>query len=470
LAAEETGRSTELDRQQETLLAERYAPFLVFHPEEEFFPCSPLFELEKSGAGPGIDRDKLLEALGTPETRKESYLRLTLREKADIATVFYRVRRVIGTRGEELVIDYWLYYPWNEYRVRPGLFPVWVDRSHPNDLEHVHVGLKSDAAVPDAPPNSLPKPLSQGTRPISILASAHEGTAPANRYQVSAPNSMENPHVFVELGSHATAPDVDQNGVYTPGPDGDSGYKLLWGTRDEGKLWARYSQSYMDPRIGDSAIFLCTEALNAPGEGGTSRSWEPCFSYRLVHVDELYGQFSRLGLSGPELESAFETRIGWLSRLSGKSNGEAERLVMPPRTEPNSTSLGVENFSGTERGILLGGTSLIADPGVFLGGRYSFLNGYKFLPDLMLGADGVLTVEGRGYLALSTLLAYPLDAITKVFGGAGLVTDSLDFQNRQWDWIAGLEVRIGHLRFSAAGRSKGEIANSGFDFRIFYFF
>jgi hypothetical protein len=469
LAAEETAGSTESDRQQETLLAERYAPFLVFHPDEKFFPCSPLFYFERSASGPNInsvDRDQLLEALGTPETRKESYLSLTLKEKADIATVYYRVRRVNGSRGETLVVDYWLYYTWNEYRVRPGLFPVWVDRSHPNDLEHVHVGLKGDVAGPDASPSSL----SQGTQPISILASAHEGTAPANRYQMFAPNPIENPHVLVELGSHATAPDADQDGVYTPGPDGDSGYKLLWGTRDEGKLWARYSQSYLDPRTGDSAIFFCNEVLSTPGEGNAPRSRETCFSYRLVHVDELNGQFSRLGLSGPELEEAFETRIGWLSRLSGKSNGEAERLVMPPRTEPNSNALGVEDFSGTERGFLLGGTSLIADPGVFLGGRYSFLNGFRFLPDLMLEADGVLTVEGRGYLALSALLAFPLDAITKVFGGAGLVTDSLGFQNRQWDWIAGLEVRIGHLRFSAAGRSKGEIANSGFDFRIFYFF
>lgn len=37
----------------------------------------------------------------------------------------------------------------------------------------------------------------------------------------------------------------------------------------------------------------------------------------------------------------------------------------------------------------------------------------------MREADGLLTLEGRGYLALSGLLVYPIDVITKVFDGAG---------------------------------------------------
>jgi len=467
LAAETAGRLA-LGLRQETPLAERFAPVLVFHPDERFFPCSPLFQLDSAASRldtGSTSRDEILKVLGTPETRKENYLSLTLQEKADIATVYYRAYRVEGDR-REVVIDYWLYYQWNDYRVRPGFSPFWFDGSHPNDMEHVHVVLELGPDESEASSNSIHK----GPRVRSILASAHEGTAPANRYQPSGRGPQEAPHILVELGSHATAPDANQDGVYTPGLDGDSGYKMLWGTRDEGKLWSRYSPNYMEPRNGDGIVLFCNGAAGPAGNEAETGPRKPCFQYRLAHVDELHEQFSQLGLSGEELEQAFETKASWLERLSGKSNGDSDKLVIPPSINPESRPLGVKDFSKTEKGIMLGGTSLTGEPGVFLGGRYSFLNGSKYFPDLMLEADGVLTVEGKGYLSLSTLLSYPIDAITRVFGGAGLVTDTIDFRHRQWDWIVGLEVRVGHLRFSGAGRSTGAIADSGFDLRVSYFF
>jgi len=411
------------------------------------------------------NRDEIVKALGTPETRKEDYLSLTLQEKADIATVYYRAYRVEGN-PRIVVIDYWLYYPWNDYRVRPGLLPFWVDATHPNDMEHVHVVLELDPDESESSLNSEPK----SARMHSILASAHEGTAPANRYQFSAQDPRGAPHVLIELGSHAAAPDANQDGMYTPGTDGDSGYKILWGTRDEGKLWSRYSPTYMEPRDGAGIVLFCNGVPSPAGEEPEAGSANGCLQYRLVHVDEIHDQFEQLGFSEQELEQAFETKLRWVDRLSGKSNGGSDKLVIPPSFNPDSRPQGVEDFSRTEQGFMLGGTSLTGELGGFLGGRYTFMNGSKYFPDLMLQADGILTVEGKGYLSLSTLLTYPIDAITRVFGGAGLVTDTIDFRNRQWDWIAGLEVRVGHLRFSAAGRSTGPVVDFGLDLRVSYFF
>jgi hypothetical protein len=88
----------------------------------------------------------------------------------------------------------------------------------------------------------------------------------------------------------------------------------------------------------------------------------------------------------------------------------------------------------------------------------------------MLNAEAVLTSRGSTYLSTSILAFYPIDAITKVFGGVGLVTDSITFENRQMDWIGGLEFRIGGVRISLAGRTMGPITESAIDLRLYYFF
>jgi hypothetical protein len=187
-------------------------------------------------------------------------------------------------------------------------------------------------------------------------------------------------------------------------------------------------------------------------------------------VDELYRQFDQLGLSRKEYKAVFENKVHLVKRLFGKSNGDADRLVIPPSSELDGRSVRIEDFSNTERGIKLGGTTLIASPGVFLGGRYSFLHGSRYVPDLMLELEGVLTTAGKGYFSTAALASYPIDAITKIIGGAGLVTDSLEFKNRQWDWIVGLEFRVGGFRVSTTARHLGEITDSGLDLRLYYFF
>ncbi|MGW8179226.1 MAG: hypothetical protein ACWGQW_10770, partial [bacterium] len=203
-------------------LVYRYAPTLAFHPEEQYFPCSPLFPLEndeKSEIPP-------LERLGTVQSRKAHYLGLSLKEKASLARVYYRVRELNIASKEKLIIDYWFYYIWNEYHVRGGLFPVWLDRRHPNDLEHIHLVFGKEPGSD----TDVGEPASYKDFHLeAVYSSAHEGRIPSNRYYREARESQMNSHFLVELGSHASAPDANRDGVFTPGTDGRSGYKILWG-------------------------------------------------------------------------------------------------------------------------------------------------------------------------------------------------------------------------------------------------
>jgi hypothetical protein len=357
----------------------------------------------------------------------------------------------------KLVVDYWLYYVWNDYRVRGGLFPFWFDRSHPNDLEHIHLILKK-RTVPESEV-VIPSVIDRFTLE-AVFSSAHEGTMPANRYYPATDNYQPKQHFMVELGAHAIAPDANKDGVFTPGIDGQSGYKLLWGIRDKGIAWTWYRASFTQPRSEtDTTVFSVRD------EDGSAE-----FTYQLVPADKLRSELNELALSTEERKRIFETRIHRMRRFLGTSNGEAHRLVEPPDIESQGNEIGLNGFSSTERGIIFGGTSMADTPGIFLGGRYGFLHGITYLPDLICQLDGILTTQGKGLLSSQFLLSYPISVATKVVGGAGLLTDSASFRNKQWDWLAGFEVRLGHLQIYAGFRSSGKVNDETVDVRFAYFF
>lgn len=59
-----------LTEAEERGLAQRFAPVLVFHPEEKFFPTSPLFQLaddEQIPHEPARTPRDAVDALGTPQ-------------------------------------------------------------------------------------------------------------------------------------------------------------------------------------------------------------------------------------------------------------------------------------------------------------------------------------------------------------------------------------------------------------------
>jgi len=442
-----------LNSLEQMFLADRFAPILVFHPAEKYFPCSPLFTLNDSLAGP-LDRQ-----LGSPESRTLRYQSMTLEEKAAIATVYYRAYPAKRSYGDAIVVEYWFYYVQDTYRVRGGIIPLWVDGSHPNDLEHVHIVLRAQY---DNPADRSPLASTTHLTVDSVYAGAHEGTVPANRYHYSDPKWSERTQFLVELGSHANAPDINQDGMYTPRIDGDSGYKMLWGIRDKGKTWMTFKPSYMLLRSeSESPVF---------SHNGTDAHSGKQFSYRLVSVDELSNEFLRLGLSDTERRKDFETPKSWFKRFVGKSDGNSDKLLVPRNPRIAGRSVGIENFSSTERGFMVGGTNLFPDPGFFLGGRYSFLNGKKIIPDLIFEADGIVTKKGKGYFSTQSLMSYPIEGSTRFFVGHSFVTDSLSFKRREWDWIGGFEVRLGRVRVYFASRPWGEITRSAVDFRMAYFF
>jgi hypothetical protein len=171
-----------------------------------------------------------------------------------------------------------------------------------------------------------------------------------------------------------------------------------------------------------------------------------------------------------ERKELFEAKVSWLKRVTGSSNGESNKLLKPAEAESESDSIGLNGFSSTERGVILGATSLADTPGVFLGGRYSFLHGFKYLPDLIFELDGILTTRKKGYLASQIYLSYPISVATKLMGGVGLLTDHINFRNRQWEWVAGLEVRLGHVQIYGGYRSGGRVNDERIDVRVAYFF
>lgn len=152
--------------------------------------------------------------------------------------------------------------------------------------------------------------------------------------------------------------------------------------------------------------------------------------------------------------SSTTTSINWHSLPKRKSTSSRARYIglrgssANPTVNPTSWSFPRTRhpIRGCHGWFFVNGTRIGGrrkrrshfDPSFFVGGRYTFLHGVKFLPDVMPDAEGVATTRGKGLVSASFLLTYPIDAIPKVFGGVGLVTD---FDRLQRDWIGELEWR-----------------------------
>jgi hypothetical protein len=433
----------------ERALAERFAPTLVYHGAEKYFPTSPLFSLETQVTidPAAADATSLAARLGTAGQRREYYESLSSREKASLARVFYRVYDSRLGREPVVVIEYWLYYVQNTYRVRGNLFPVWVDGNHPNDLEHVHVVVHRD---------------SEGNYALyEVDGSAHTGTMPANRHRFGPEESPTGTRFIIELGSHANAPDIDADGIFTAGIDGESGYKVLWGIRDRGITWARSRPKYMDARTGANAVTF--EAATADGDAADR------LTYRLVPVGDLTDAFSALDLSVDERNALFETQRNWFRRMFGGDNGSPDKLLVPPPRRPGEGGIGIEPLEKTQRGILVGTQLNLEQQGGLVGARYAYLFGRAYIPDVVFEADGILTRYQR-HVETRAMVSYPLDGSTTLMFGKAVVVDALHPDRRQWDWVASVEFPVGHMRVSFASRSWGPLTKYSKEVRLSYFF
>lgn len=436
-------QAVEISPEKQAQLAEQFAPVLVFHHDERYFPTNPLFPIESEVNG--IEGGLLHTRLGTPDTRAAFYDGLTLEEKVKIATVYYRAYPARKSDRSVVVLEYWFYYVWNDYRVRSNVLPLWMSGNHPNDLEHVHLVLRAEDG---------------GYVVDEAYASAHEGKIPANRYRYGDALHDGPTRFLVEQGSHALAPDIDEDGVFTIGKDGDSGAKIVWGIRDRGYTWPRYRKSYMDTRVNEKAIVF---EHSAAGADQTS------FSYQLEPVDSMVDGFTKLDLTEKQRERAFEDETFWFTRVFGRDNGRSKELIVPPAPKSGGKSVGVRGTSSSERRLLVGTVLNVEAQGLFVGGRYSYLTSSMYLPDLMVQIDGIVTRNDK-YLSPQFLLSYPLDGFTRIMAGRALVTDSLSFGNRQWDTVGTIEVRLGDMRISATTRSTGPVRGGAKEFRLFYAF
>jgi len=442
-----------LTAEDQARLARQFAPVLVFHSAEKFFPASPFFSLDTSE--PSADKESTLRRLGTTTSRTEAYLELNLKEKENAATVFYRAYPAKRSGVPVVVLEYWFYYVRDEYRVRANILPIWMGGDHPNDLEHVHLVLRQKEAghfVVD-----------------EVLSSAHEGKIPANRFQFGPDGHEGSTHFFVELGSHALAPDIDQDGIFTPGLDGDSGAKLQWGIRDRGYTWIRYRRSYMSERSnGNAVVFEEEHTVHSQSETEPSGQ-TPRASYRLTSVDSLNGSFALLDLTNKERKDTFESPTFWFPRVFGRNNGRSKALLMPAPPKKGGNSVGILGVSSSERFFLAGATLNVDEPGFLVGGRYSFLTRKLFVPDFVFETDGIVT-RHKNYLNPQFLLSYPFDGFTRIMFGKSLVTDSLSFAPRQWDTVGTIEVHLGDMRISATARSVGPVRAVAKEFRLYYAF
>ena len=99
---------SELAPEEQRALAERFAPVLVFHQSEKYFPTSPLFLIQNDLpiAGGPQEREAALLRLGTTDDRRKRYEALTPREKAALATVHYRAFHARLDSDAVIVIEY----------------------------------------------------------------------------------------------------------------------------------------------------------------------------------------------------------------------------------------------------------------------------------------------------------------------------------------------------------------------------
>jgi hypothetical protein len=54
--------------------------------------------------------------------------------------------------------------------------------------------------------------------------------------------------------------------------------------------------------------------------------------------------------------------------------------------------------------------------------------------------------------------------------GRSLITDSIRFDRRQWDWVGVIEFTLGRMRVSGMGRTIGPLSGLSKEFRLFYLF
>lgn len=431
--ADQSGSLPVLSDEQELALARAFAPTLVFHASEEYFPTSSMTPLP-------IDAP-----IEDWPSRVDQYRRLSAQAKLQRAALAYRVFSRVHDRHVEVVVEYWCYYVYNEFTVLGGWLPYRLANNHPHDLERLYLVLRpsEDAwSGSDAADEAWARESFQVQR---IVANAHDGSIPPNQYEPQAGEAVALPlTLLVERGSHAMAPDLDNDGRFTPGIDSTDVLKLQWGIRDRGATWGWYRASYMDGR-GATAVRLCGPAAGDP----------LCTRYTLYPADGLQRWFQELQLSDDDRHKVVG-KTPWLVRTFGDIRVE-ELMVPPDPANGRMLDKMLRRRVRSESGFVVGFTT-VDHAAAFVGGRRDLWEvRSRRVPDVLTEA-AVLFPSGRATLGEATVWgSYNLDAITNLMLGFGWFSES-----QSTSVTAGVELRIGRFRVRPAWRLR----DAGFDSRV----
>ena len=391
-------------------IARQFAPLLVFHPDEEYFPVSSLFEADSAVTD-----------------RVDHYRAMSLDGKLSLAAIGYRVFPTTEHGEAQIVVEYWCHYVYNAYSVRVAFLPLRVRDNHPEDLERLYVVLTTD-------------PETGAYRIRRVVANAHDGSVPPNQYDALIGGPISSPlTMLVELGSHAMAPDINHDGRFTPRVDSTSAGKLLWGIRDEGKAWSWYRPSFMDMR-DESAVRLC--AAGSSIDAG-------CSPYVLYAVSDEQRWFNGLQLTKDD-RVEMVGRTSWVDRVFGDVRVEN---LMVPKDPDDGRMLNrmLKRRTRAEGGMEIGFATTRSAPTAVVGRRFFWDVPARGTPDVT--ADVSVAMPHEGHTSVQGMIAgtYALDATTNVLFGEGFFSRT----RRNTDPIVGFDIRVGRFHVQPIHRLHG---------------
>jgi membrane-associated phospholipid phosphatase len=417
-----------LTTDEELSIARAFAPVLVFHPEEKYFPLSSRDGLASTGT---------FEELGERLTK---YSAMSRDERLALAAVGYRVFERTDHGTAAVVVEYWCHYVYNAYSLRVGLLPYRVRDNHPEDLERLYIELTQTRA--DGADVHNEAWARRAFRIRRVVANAHDGGVPPNQYDADAGAPITLPlTILVERGSHAMAPDINRDGWFTPSIDSTGPGKLVWGIRDGGQAWGWYRTAYMDAR-DDTAVRLCAEV--------TLSSGPPCEPYSLYAVDDLQRWFDGLQLSNQERISVVG-RTSWLTRMF--SDVRVENLLVP-QDPPDGSVLDhmLRRRTRAEEGFETGFTTTDGTPSVVAGKRFFWNVPSARMPDVVADVSTILPSGKRTQLQATLTASYALDATTNVILGGGWFSDG----RRGRDGVFGFDIHVGRFHVQPLHRLHHE--------------
>ena len=183
----------------------------------------------------------------------------------------------------------------------------------------------------------------------------------------------------------------------------------------------------------------------------------------MASVDAAFGS---LALAPGQEESAFRGQVNPFKRFFGKNDGGSPALRRPSSSDDHGNAGRLMNDSvERQRGLSVGFTNTFDSYTVMLGGRLPLATPRRPWPALTADVGVVFPSDGP-VLDAELLASYEIDTQVDLFGGAAWLADGSG--EHQTDWLFGLQLQLGRIRFRGAYRRSGTLNNDQADFRIQY--